>query len=63
MSKTTKRATTKATTKPVASKTPVAYRVGRRTRLLARGTKNGAFTAGRAIGGFFKQLAAGWKAA
>ena len=53
-----KRSALKATSKPA-----VAYRVGRRTHLVARSAKNGLKAAGSATASFFRTLKAGWKAA
>lgn len=53
----------RVTRKPVAPRKPVAYNIGRGTHKAASATKRGVLKVGRATAGFFKQLAAGWRAA
>lgn len=50
------------TSKPAVSK-PVAFRIGANTHKAASATKRGVKKVGTSVAGFFKNLAAGWKAA
>lgn len=60
----TRKTTKRSTTKPATTTTkPVGYAFGYRTHRVASTTKRGVKKVGSSVAGFFKAVAAGWRAA